>query len=150
MLRMLTLFWVSLDQKMSKVQILRELRTMDIRLTSKMKVYYEHLLRAITTRSIVVDLRDVQIEEYKAQHLTPYTLAHWYASGIIQRHWRHECASIKLYNAQKYNVRLCFYNSLKNLFWILRLFYRTYWHNSCLHLIKRLTWLCLMMKMKMK
>lgn len=81
------------------LKFLRELR---VRLTyERHEIYYEHLLRAISSRIISVDFMNVEIEDKRESKLSPLTLADWYAAELLQNFWRSFRDEIKLASAAK-------------------------------------------------
>jgi hypothetical protein len=91
---------------LSRLATLRLFQRLNLKLTSRHKVFYEHLLRALTTIATHVDLNDIVLQDRKSSKLTGYTMAHWWAARMVQRKWRLEHQDIKLRQLARYNQLL--------------------------------------------
>jgi hypothetical protein len=84
------------------LQILRIFRELNVTLThERHQIYYEHLLRAISTRALSVDFMSVFIEDKLQNKMSNLTLGDWFAAEIVQRFWRRNERLIKAFSAER-------------------------------------------------
>lgn len=87
------------------VAVLRVYRELGLHLThTHHEVYYEHLLRALSTRALRVDFRGFHIQDKRSLKLSDRTLADWLAAELVQKAWRLNRERIKVHSSNKARV----------------------------------------------